>query len=82
MHAKATLNYLEQNAAYRIAASSRRTGAHSIPTLKIMRMHDKRVIYPFDGCPDMPLFSDSEAARQFAQTYAAQLVVGDIAVPE
>lgn len=81
MQAKALLVYPEQDN-YRVAASSRRTGTHSIPTLKIVRVHDKRIIYPFDGCPDMPLFAESEAARQFAQTYAQQLVDGDMTVPE
>ncbi len=53
-----------------------------MPTLRIVRMSDKRVIYPFVGCADMPLFPDTQSAREYAERYGASLVEGDIAVPE
>ncbi len=67
---------------YHVAVSSRRTSSGTIPTLKIVRLSDKRVIYPFTGCADMPLFEDAQSARLYAETYGWQLVDGDIAVPE
>lgn len=67
---------------YAVAASYRRTSSGSIPTLKVIRLSDKRVIYPFRGCADMPLCADAESAISFAETYGRQLVDGDIAVPE
>jgi hypothetical protein len=53
-----------------------------MPTLRVTRLSDKRVIYPFVGCADMPLFPDAQGARDYAEQYGASLVDGDIAVPE
>ncbi|MDR8397302.1 hypothetical protein NE850_13215 [Paraburkholderia sp. USG1] len=53
-----------------------------MPTLKVIRLSDERVIYPFQGHADMPFFEDADAAQSFAETYGWQLVDGDIAVPE
>jgi len=67
---------------YQVVVSSRRTSSGTIPTLKVLRLSDKRVIYPFTGCADMPLFEDAQGARIYAEAYGWQLVDGDIAVPE
>jgi hypothetical protein len=67
---------------YEVAASHRQMFGKMIPTLKVVRRSDKRVIYPFEGCEDMPFFPDAQGAREFAQTYGWRLVDGDIAVPE
>jgi len=67
---------------YEVAASFRRTMTGTVPTLKVIRLSDKRVIYPFRGCPDMPLCEDPQSAKNFAEVYGWQLVNGDIAVPE
>jgi hypothetical protein len=67
---------------YTVAVSSRRTSSGTVPTLKVTRLNDDRVIYPFQGHADMPFFPTSEAAQQFAETYGWELVDGDIAVPE
>ncbi|WP_233856256.1 DUF6723 family protein [Paraburkholderia sp. HD33-4] len=67
---------------YEVAASFRRTMGGTVPSLKVIRLSDKRVIYPFLGCPDMPLCEDPESAKNFAEVYGLQLVNGDIAVPE
>ncbi|MGI4985645.1 MAG: DUF6723 family protein [Janthinobacterium lividum] len=67
---------------YHVTASSRRTSSGTVPTLKVIRVSDKRVIYPFQGCADMPLFVEPAEAKEFADTYGWQLVDGDIAVPE
>jgi hypothetical protein len=70
------------SANYAVAASSRRATGGTMPTLRIVRISDKRVIYPFTGCADMPLFPDAQSARDYAERYGASLVKGDIAVPE
>lgn len=67
---------------YAVAVSSRRAAGGTMPTLRIVRVSDKRVIYPFVGCADMPLFPDTQSAREYAERYGASLVDGDIAVPE
>ncbi len=67
---------------YLVSASSRRTSSGTVPTLKVVRVTDKRIIYPFQGCADMPLFEEPADAKQFADDYGWQLVDGDIAVPE
>lgn len=67
---------------YEVAASFRRTMGGIVPTLKVIRLSDKRVIYPFRGCADMPLCEDPQSAKNFAEVYGLQLVNGDIAVPE
>lgn len=67
---------------YNVAASSRRATGGTLPTLRVTRLSDKRVIYPFVGCADMPLFPDAQEARDYAEQYGASLVNGDIAVPE
>jgi hypothetical protein len=67
---------------YSVSASSRRATGGTVPTLRIVRLSDKRVIYPFTGCADMPLFPDTQSARDYAERYGASLVEGDIAVPE
>lgn len=67
---------------YEVSASFRRTMSGAVPTLKVVRLSDKRVIYPFRGCADMPICEDPQGAKEFAEVYGWQLVNGDIAVPE
>ncbi|WP_341317295.1 DUF6723 family protein [Paraburkholderia sp. IMGN_8] len=73
---------LTDRANYQVAVSSRRTSSGTVPTLKVIRLSDERVIYPFQGHADMPFFDSADAAQVFAETYGWQLVDGDIAVPE
>ncbi len=79
---RAILPALNGRANYQVTASSRRTSSGTVPTLKVIRLSDERVIYPFQGHADMPFFDDADAAQLFAETYGWQLVDGDIAVPE
>lgn len=73
---------LTGRANYQVAASSRRTSSGTVPTLKVVRLSDDRVIYPFQGHADMPFFDSADAAQTYAENYGWQLVDGDIAVPE
>jgi hypothetical protein len=76
------LPLLAGRANYQVMASSRRTSSGMVPTLKVIRLSDERVIYPFQGHADMPFCEDAEAAQAYAESYGWQLVDGDIAVPE
>ncbi|MGF6757681.1 DUF6723 family protein [Paraburkholderia sp. GAS334] len=67
---------------YNVTAASCRTTSGTLPTLKVIRLHDKRVIYPFQGKADMPLFENAAEAQHYAETYGWHLVDADIAVPE
>jgi hypothetical protein len=67
---------------YHVTVSSRRTSSGNVPTLKVTRLSDERVIYPFQGHADMPFFQNAQDAENFAQEYGMKLVDGDIAVPE
>lgn len=78
----ATLPALNGRANYQVTAASRRTSSGTVPTLKVVRLSDERVIYPFQGHADMPFCEDAEAAQLYAETYGWQLVDGDIAIPE
>ncbi|WP_434113050.1 DUF6723 family protein [Paraburkholderia caffeinilytica] len=73
---------LTGRANYQVVVSSRRTSSGTVPTLKVVRLSDERVIYPFQGHADMPFFENADEAQVFAETYGWQLVDGDIAVPE
>jgi hypothetical protein len=73
---------VSDNKDYDVAASFSRTFSGLVPRLKVTRLSDRRIIYPFAGCADMPVCADAETAIQFAETYGRQLVDGDIAVPE
>jgi hypothetical protein len=76
------LPVLTGRANYQVMASSRRTSSGTVPTLKVIRLSDERVIYPFQGQADLPFCENADAAQAFAETYGWQLVDGDIAVPE
>lgn len=79
---RANLPALSGRANYQVTASSRRTSSGTVPTLKVVRLSDERVIYPFQGHADMPFCEDADTAQSFAENYGWQLVDGDIAVPE
>ena len=70
---RAILPALNGRANYQVTASSRRTSSGTVPTLKVIRLSDERVIYPFQGHADMPFFEDADAA--FRSFFG--LVVGD-----
>jgi hypothetical protein len=67
---------------YDVTISFRRTSYGIIPALRIVRLRDGRLIYPFEGCADMPVCADTETAMQYARACGEKFVDGDIAVPE
>ncbi len=62
---------------YHVTASSRRTaGGTAVPVLKVVRLSDDRIIYPFQGRADMPFFPEQREAQDYAETYGWKLVDG------
>lgn len=50
--------------------------------LSITRKTDGRVLYPFDGAPDIGPFHTFSEARDAAQTTASRLIGADLLDPE
>jgi len=68
---------------YRIYASYRISGDRKYyGTLRVQRIADKRLLYPFDGCPDIGPSDGPQPARQAALDLGAKLVAADIKNPE
>jgi hypothetical protein len=77
-----TCDSVSLRSAYQVLTSWRTLCGAIVPTLKVIRLSDKALIYPFEGCPAMPLFDSPREAIAFAEKYGWQLVDSDIAVPE
>jgi hypothetical protein len=67
---------------FRIYASYRGVAGQFYGTLKVVRLTDKRVLFPFEGCPQIGPFADRQAAVDAAQQYGEQLALGDLQNPE
>jgi hypothetical protein len=67
---------------FRIYASYRGIPGQFHGTLKVVRLTDKRVLFPFEGCPEISPFPDRQAAVDAAQQYGEQLALGDLQNPE
>ncbi|CAM2158415.1 protein of unknown function (plasmid) [Pararobbsia alpina] len=67
---------------YQVTVSTQKTPRGYVAKLKVIRLVDRRTIYPFFGGKAMPSFVDWEQARTFGFEYGWPLVDGDIAVPE
>jgi hypothetical protein len=50
--------------------------------LKVVRLTDRRVLFPFEGCPEIGPFPDRQSAVDAAQQYGEQLALGDLQIPE
>jgi hypothetical protein len=64
-----------------IYASYRESSAGFWGTLKVVRTTDKRVLFPFDGCPEFGPFFDAGRAVAAAQAFGEKLVAADILHP-
>lgn len=68
---------------YRIYSTYRRTASGEYTgDLKVVRIADAKVIYPFDGAAIIGPFPIAQAARDAAAQLGATLVVGDLQNPE
>jgi hypothetical protein len=50
--------------------------------LKVVRKTDGRMLFPFDGAPEIGPFSTAKEARGAADEYGAKIVAADLANPE
>lgn len=64
-------------ASYRPGASGRFVG-----TLKVVRLTDGRLLYPFDGAEDIGPFDSKEAAKHKALLRGSEVVQADLHAPE
>jgi hypothetical protein len=62
---------------YRYEGSNRYFGI-----LKVVRKTDGRMLFPFDGAPELGPFATAKEARAAADEYGAKIVAADLAQPE
>ncbi|MET3232879.1 UNVERIFIED_ORG: hypothetical protein ABIC54_005087 [Burkholderia sp. 1263] len=68
---------------YQIYATYRRTPSGAfMGDLKVVRMIDDRLIFPFDGAPPIGPFDTASEARDSARAKGAEIVAADLANPE
>ncbi len=53
-----------------------------VGTLKVVRLTDARLLYPFDGAEELGPFNSKDAAKNAAQTRGKQIVDADLKTPE
>lgn len=63
-------------------------GYHSTPAgryvgwLRVVRKADGRVLFPFDGAPELGPYDAPDAARRAAIEYGREIIAADRASPE
>jgi hypothetical protein len=68
---------------YQVYATYRRTGSGTfMGDLKVVRMTDSRVLFPFDGAPAIGPFKVASDALEAARFRGAEIVAADLANPE
>jgi hypothetical protein len=68
---------------YRIYASYRRTASGEFfGVLKVVRTRDARLVFPFEGAPDIGPYAIALEAREAAHRLGETIVSGDQATPE
>jgi hypothetical protein len=68
---------------YEVSASSKFVGYRRyFGFLKVVRKTDNKVLFPFEGAPELGPFPTREEAQACAATYGRQIVAGDLANPE
>lgn len=50
--------------------------------LRVVRRRDRRVIFPFDGAPELGPFQSKDEAINAAREYGEKLIADDISTPE
>jgi hypothetical protein len=67
---------------YRVEVSSFRSSGQFYARIRIERLTDKKVIYPFEGAETLGPYESSDKAREAGQVRARELVDADIKSPE
>ncbi|WP_250454111.1 DUF6723 family protein [Caballeronia sp. ATUFL_M2_KS44] len=53
-----------------------------VGTLKVVRLTDGRLLYPFDGADEIGPFTQKDDARNAAQARGKEIVEADLKMPE
>jgi len=70
-------------AGYRIYPGYQRTPAGEyVGTLKVVRLRDSKLLYPFDGAAQIEPCSTGSEARRVAERVGGDVVLADIRNPE
>ncbi|WP_090684038.1 DUF6723 family protein [Paraburkholderia phenazinium] len=68
---------------FEIFASYHSTGdGRYIGGLKVIRKADRRILFPFDGAPQIGPYDSADEARRAAIEYGRAIVAADRAAPE
>jgi hypothetical protein len=68
---------------FEIYASYHGTGdGRYIGGLKVVRKADRRILFPFDGAPEIGPYATADEARRAAIDYGREIVAADRAAPE
>lgn|GEM_PF-938314 len=67
---------------YAVYASYRPHLSGFVGTLKVVRLTDSRLLYPFEGADEIGPFPTQAAARAAAAQRGSDIVVGDLRTPE
>ena len=68
---------------YEIYANFHRTGdGRYAGRLKVFRKADRKLLFPFDGAPEIGPCATPDEARRAALEYGREIVAADRAIPE
>jgi hypothetical protein len=68
---------------FEIYASYHGTGdGRYVGGLKVVRKADRKILFPFDGAPEIGPYATADEARRAAIDYGREIVAADRAAPE
>ncbi|WP_309885058.1 DUF6723 family protein [Caballeronia sp. LZ029] len=67
---------------YAVYASYRPSSGRFVGTLKVVRLTDARMLYPFDGAEEIGPFESQNEAREAAVKRGTEIVRADLRCPE
>ncbi|MDE1181699.1 DUF6723 family protein [Paraburkholderia sp.] len=74
---------VESDDDFEIYASYHGTGdGRYVGGLKVVRKADRRVLFPFDGAPEIGPYVTADEARRAAIDYGREIIAADRAAPE
>ena len=72
----------ESEADYAVYASYRTLSGRFIGTLKVVRLTDARLLYPFAGAEELGPFNTKDAAKEAAVQRGQEIIRADLSNPE
>ncbi|CAL8473618.1 DUF6723 family protein [Caballeronia sp. S22] len=58
------------------------SGGRFVGTLKVVRLTDGRLLFPFDGAEEIGPFDSKDAAKRVALLRGSEIVQADLRAPE